>query len=118
MSYTMDVRDRLGRQRHVAFMGSTGVNPGVKLVGNAKYPGIADDFQKTFQIQRALPCDVWLAAHMSSFNGLAKMEKARGGAGEDAFVDPQGCRAAITRSQQAFSEELNRQRAEAKGIKR
>jgi metallo-beta-lactamase class B len=118
LSYTMDVRDRLGRQRHVAFMGSTAVNPGVKLVGNAKYPGIADDFQRTFQVQRALPCDVWLTAHLSAINGLTKIEKAHAGAGEDAFVDPQGCRAAITRSQQAFTDELNRQRAEAKGIKR
>ena len=46
------------------------------------------------------------------FNRLLKLD------GEDAFVDPQGCRAAITRSQQAFTEELNRQRAEAKGVKR
>lgn len=31
--------------------------PGYKLVGNAAYPNIVDDFRRTFKILGALPCD-------------------------------------------------------------
>ena len=50
-------------------------SPGVKLVANAEYPTIAQDFQRTFRVQKGLPCDVFLAAHASQFDGNEKMTK-------------------------------------------
>jgi metallo-beta-lactamase class B len=109
-TWTMEANDKLKRLRYVMFMGSTAVNQGVKLVDNPQYPEIATDYQRSFMTLKALPCDVFLAAHASVFRGPEKASAAAAGKGEDAFVDPAGCRAAIARSQAAFSEELARQR--------
>jgi metallo-beta-lactamase class B len=109
-TWTMQARDARGQPRQVVFLGSTSVNPGVRLVNNEKYPSIAEDFTKTFAIQKALTCEVFLAAHASMFDAHAKAKAAAGGQGDAAFVDPAGCRAAIERSEKAFLAELARQR--------
>jgi metallo-beta-lactamase class B len=101
-TWTMMAKDRNGRMRHVVVLGSTTVNDGVKLVDNREYPQIASDFRKSFRVQKGLTCEIFLAAHASAFNGLEKAKAAAGGKSEDAFVDPQGCRAAIERTEKAF----------------
>jgi metallo-beta-lactamase class B len=113
-TWTMEAHDRLKRLRYVTFMGSTAVNRGVLLIDNPNYPEIATDYQRSFMTLKALPCDVFLAAHASAFAGPQKAAAAEAGKGEDAFVDPAGCRDAIARSQAAFAEELTRQRESKK----
>jgi metallo-beta-lactamase class B len=110
-TWTLDAHDKLGRVRHVVFMGSTTVNDGAKLVDNEKYPSIASDYQNSFMTLKALPCDVFLTAHASVFQGAEKSRAAAAGKGEDAFVDPKGCRAVVERSKNAFDEKLAAQRA-------
>ena len=56
----------------IANMGT--INPGVKLVNNPNYPQIAEDYARTFRIQKELPCDVFLSAHASMY-GLAEKFK-------------------------------------------
>lgn len=114
-TWTMVAREESGRLRHVVFMGSTSVNEGVKLVDNRQYPFIADDYRRSFRVLRGLTCEVFLAAHASVFDGPRKAEAALDGQGEAAFVDPEGCRAAVERSERAFTAELERQRAAARG---
>lgn len=114
-TWTMVAREDDGRLRHVVFMGSTAVNEGVKLVDNREYPFIASDYQRSFRVLRNLTCEVFLAAHASTFDGPQKAEAARAGAGEEAFVDPEGCRTAVERSELAFTTELERQRLAARG---
>ena len=114
-TWTMVAREKAGRLRHVVFMGSTSVNAGVKLVDNREYPFIAADYQRSFRVLRNLPCEVFLAAHASAFGGPRKAEAARTGTGEAAFVDPDGCRAAVERSERAFDAELERQRTGSAG---
>jgi metallo-beta-lactamase class B len=109
-TWTMTAKDSAGRDRRVVFMGSTSVNPGTKLVNNQEYPAIEADYKRAFQVQKALPCEVFLAAHASVFNGPAKAAAAAAGKGDAAFVDPEGCRAALDRSEQAFQAELSKQR--------
>jgi metallo-beta-lactamase class B len=109
-TWTMEVADSSGHTRHVVFLGSTTVNPGTKLVNNEKYPGIAADYAHAFEVEKALPCEVFLAAHASVFDGPAKAAAAAADKGDAAFIDPQGCRAAIDRSEKAFLEELTKQR--------
>jgi metallo-beta-lactamase class B len=111
-TWTMEVKDSTGHDRHVVFIGSTTVNPGTKLVNNEKYPGIEADYKHAFEIEKALPCEVFLAAHASVFGGPAKAAEAAAGKGDAAFIDPQGCRAAIERSEKAFVAELAKQRGE------
>src|SRR5262249_36784498 len=59
----------------VVVIGSPNVNPGFQLVDNKSYPEIADDFAKTFQILRSLPCDVFLGAHGGYYGMLEKHKR-------------------------------------------
>ena len=110
-TWTMTVKDSAGQERKVVFLGSTAVNPGTKLVKNEKYPAIEADYKHAFEVEKALPCEVFLAAHASAFGGPEKSAAAAAGKGDAVFVDPQGCRAAIDRSEKAFLAELEKQRA-------
>jgi metallo-beta-lactamase class B len=111
MTWTMTVKDARGRNRQVVFLGSTSVNPGTVLVGNKVYPAIADDYRRSFEVQKTLPCEVFLAAHASQFRGNDKAAAAAAGPLEEAFIDPDGCKAAIERSEKAFLAELAKQQA-------
>jgi metallo-beta-lactamase class B len=108
-TWTMEVKDSTGTDRHVVFMGSTTVNPGTILVNNPKYPAIASDYKHAFEVQKALPCEVFLSAHASVFNARTKAAAAAAGKGDAAFIDPEGCRASIDRSERAFLAELAKQ---------
>jgi metallo-beta-lactamase class B len=61
-TWTMDVEDG-GQRQAVVFFPSGNILPGTKLVGNARYPHIADDLQRSFAVWKALRCDVFLGAH-------------------------------------------------------
>ena len=110
-TWTMEVKDAGGRVRHVVFAGSTTVNDGVKLVDNAQYPRIAEDYRRTFAILGSLPCDVFLAAHGSQMEDFdAKAAAARRGETPGPFVDPEALRAYVRASQQAFETKLGQQK--------
>jgi metallo-beta-lactamase class B len=108
-TWTMKAKDERGVVRNVVFAGSTTVNPGTKLVGNGKYPSIAAHYRRSFAVLKSLPCDVFLAAHASAFDGPAKMARARAGVRPNPFIDPDGYTQAIARSERAFLAELDKQ---------
>jgi metallo-beta-lactamase class B len=60
-SYSTTVAEA-GRSYRVVFICGLSA-PGYQLVNNRQYPSILDDFEKTFAILRALPCDILLATH-------------------------------------------------------
>ena len=98
----------------VVIVGSWNVNPGFRLVDKpgqpASYPGIADDYRRTFALLKKLPCDIFLGAHGAYFNMLDKLARAGSGqAGESAWIDPQGYQAAVAEREQAFETELHKQ---------
>lgn len=99
-TYTMSVVDK-GRTYAVVFPGSTTVNPGTRLVKNPSYPGIADDYRRTFDRLAGLKPDIFLAAHASAFDldGKHARMKAEGVA---AFVDPDGYRRLHAQKRAAF----------------
>lgn len=104
-SFTMPVEDR-GR-RHVAqFNCSTSV-PGYKLAGNDR---LIADYEATFAKLKRLPCDIPLGAHGSFFGLDAKRAALAAGTGENPFVDPEGCRQQLARSEAAFRRQLERER--------
>ena len=85
-TWTMKVVDA-GKTLDVVIIGSPNVNPGYKLVNNAQYPQIAQDYELMFQRLKALPCDVFLGAHGDYYGMEAKF--ARMNAGEpNPFIDP------------------------------
>jgi metallo-beta-lactamase class B len=102
-----------GHVRDVVIVGSWNVNPGYRLVDvpgkPAYYPGIADDYERTFVVLKSLPCDVFLGAHGAYFGMLQKLDRVKAGAGESVWVDPEGYKAAVAERQAAFEAERKRQ---------
>jgi metallo-beta-lactamase class B len=106
-TWTMRVRDG-GKTYDVVFVGSPNVNEGYKLVNNAQYPKIAQDFERTFRTMRALPCDVFLGAHGAYYGMEAKFAQVKEGA-PNPFVDPDGYKSYVAEREQAFLSELKKQ---------
>lgn len=101
-----------GRTYHVVIVGGWSSNPGVGLVARdgkpASYPGIADDFERTFRKLRTLPCDIFLGAHGVYFDMLAKLARTQS-EGVSAWVDPTGYQRAITEHEADFRTALTKQ---------
>jgi metallo-beta-lactamase class B len=109
-TWSTTVKGDDGQPLQAVFVASTHVNEGTKLVGNAVYPRIADDFAGSIKRLSMMKVDVFLAAHMSSMQGIAKSARAKAGAKPNPFIDAAGFKAYIERSRQAFNTELKRQR--------
>ncbi len=110
-TWTWRVEDG-GKPYDVVVIGSPNVNPGYQLAGNKDYPEIADDFSRTFQILKALPCDVFLGAHGAYYGMIEKYQRAKNGAEKNPFVDPEGYRAYVALKEKAFRDTLAAQQAE------
>ena len=108
VSYTMKVHEG-GRDYDVAIANMGTINPGKRLVVNPTYPGVAEDFAETFRKQKALPVDVWVAAHGSQY-GLHGKYKAGQAYDPKTFVDPEGYQAAVARYEKLYLEQLAAER--------
>jgi metallo-beta-lactamase class B len=107
-TWTMQLRSG-ERTLNAVIVGSPNVNPGYILVGNHDYPGIADDYVKTFTVLKSLPCDLFLGAHGAYFGLAAKYPLMKKG-GDNPFVDPQGYKAYVAEREAAFRKEWERQK--------
>lgn len=103
-------RSEDGKVYSVVIVGSPNVNPGYKLVGNSRYPQIAQDYEHTFRVLKSLPCDVFLGAHGAYYGMTAKFARV-GKDGANPFVDPEGYKAYVADREQAFRTALARQTA-------
>jgi metallo-beta-lactamase class B len=112
-TWTMRAMDE-GKLRDVVIVGSWNVNPGFRLVDApgrpASYPGIAADYERSFATLKSLPCDIFLGAHGVYFDMLEKLARARAGAGQGVWIDPDGYKAAVAERERAFEAEWRRQR--------
>jgi metallo-beta-lactamase class B len=108
-TWTMTVTDG-GMPYEVVFVGGTSINPGVRLVDRPTYPHIAQDYALTFRVLRGLKCDVFLGAHGSYYGMLAKRERQKQRADVNPFIDPEGYREFVDRSEKAYLEQLRRER--------
>jgi metallo-beta-lactamase class B len=99
-----------GKKLNVVVVGGTGINPGVRLVNNAKYPGIVEDYVRTFQILRALPCDLFLGAHGVYYGMDEKLVRVRAGEKPNPFIDPRGYREFIDQSERAYQKQLSEEK--------
>jgi metallo-beta-lactamase class B len=111
-TWTMKVSDG-GKTYNVVIIGSPNVNPGYKLVGNAEYPQIAQDYEKTFRVLKSLPCDIFLGAHGDYYGMVAKYARLKQ-EGAKTFVDPQGYKDYVAAKEKAFRAELAKQEIAAK----
>jgi metallo-beta-lactamase class B len=108
-SFTLDVAEA-GRTYRVIIANMPTINPGVTVSGMPKYPGIKKDYARTFAAQRKLVIDVWLASHASQF-GMHEKYKPGDPYAPDRFVDPDGFKAAVSRLEKEYRDQLTRERA-------
>jgi metallo-beta-lactamase class B len=106
-TWTMDATEN-GRRYQVAFVCSVTINEGVHLVGNTRVPAIADHYERAFRVLRDMKPDVFVAEHGSVF-GLEEKAKRAGGA-VNPFVDPDGYRRFVERSEAAYLKQLHDER--------
>ena len=59
-SHVIDTRN--GQPLRIAYADSLSA-PGFRLVDNARYPHIVDDYRHSFDVVRNLPCDLLLTPH-------------------------------------------------------
>lgn len=102
------------RRLRVAVYGSMTVVPGVRLVDNHSYPGIADDFVRSFRALRGMHPDVVLAPHAGFYQAEEKARRLREGE-ENPFVDPGLWASLVERHEQVFRDRLAAQKAAPRG---
>ena len=82
---------------------------GKRLIKDPTYPGVSDDFAKTFHTQKAMDIDVWVSAHGSQY-GLHNKFAPGDTYSPDTFVDPDGFLAAVERLERLYLEQLTTER--------
>ncbi|PYT25721.1 MAG: subclass B3 metallo-beta-lactamase [Acidobacteria bacterium] len=111
-TWTVKVQDS-GKTYDVVIVGSVNVNQGYILLGNKRYPQIADDFARTFKILQSLPVDAFLGAHGNYYGMEAKYARMKAGQ-PNPFIDPAGYHVYLSERQRAFEAEWEKQKATAK----
>jgi metallo-beta-lactamase class B len=77
------------RSYNLVFLDGTTVNEGTRFVNNPSYPGILEDYRRTFATLESLKPDIFLSYHVDVFGLPAKRARAPT-EGVQAFVDPDG----------------------------
>lgn len=76
-TWTFDVTDSRQRYHVVDVCGLT-ILPGTRLRGaTAAYPEIERDYRHTYEVLKALSCDIFLGAHASYYDGSRKAARQR-----------------------------------------
>lgn len=73
------------------------------LVNNKPYPGIVDDYERTFAALKQLHPGIWVAGHAAQFNMEAKLKAG-------SFDDPEGYAQAVENLEKAYRERLAKER--------
>src|SRR5262249_32125662 len=108
-SFTLNVPEG-GKTYRVVIANMGSINPGVKVSGMPNYPGITQDYAKTFLAQKDMKIDVWLASHASQF-GLHEKYKPGDPYTPERFVDPAGFLASVQRLEKAYLDQLAKEKA-------
>jgi len=114
VSYSLEIVEN-GRTYHVLIANLGTINPGTVLVNNSKYSHIAEDYARTFRLQRELACDVFLASHASQY-GLHSKYRPGMPYSPDRFVDPDGFGRVVDRLEALYERELQQQRDEEQAV--
>jgi metallo-beta-lactamase class B len=107
-SYEFTVEDG-GRGYRVLIANIPSINPGVTLLHNARYPGIAADYARAFAGLKELHPEIFLASHAAQF-GLHQKYQPGDPYLPGRFLDPEGYQAAVARAQKNFDDQLQRER--------
>ena len=80
-----------------------------RLVANADYPQIQDDYARSFRVLRSLPADVWLGSHTTFYRLAEKYAKLEAG-GANPYIDPEGYKMFLDTAERQYQTELERQK--------
>ena len=106
-TWTMRVSDG-GRTLDAVIIGSPKVNAGFIPVSNKKYPQIAEDYVRCFDVLHQLPANVFLGAHGGYF-GLKEKFAAMKPGGPNPFINPAGSTTYVGTKEAAFRQKWERQ---------
>ena len=82
-----------------------------RLIGNAAYPEIVSDYERTFAALRKIPVDIFLGAHPAYYDGTAKAAKAKANpSSPNPFIDPDGYQRYIDNGERNFRERLAKEK--------
>ncbi len=109
VSYGLTITEN-GRAYKVLIANMGSINGGTVLIGNKKYPQIASDYERTFQDQRTLPCDVFLSSHASQYR-LHEKWKPGQPYSPATFVDPEGYKTAVNDAEAAYKQYLAKEKS-------
>jgi metallo-beta-lactamase class B len=96
-----------GKTYDVVVVGSLSTNA-ARLVNNADYPQVVEDFERSFKVMRTLSADVFVGSHTGFYKMTEKYAKIAPGAANP-FIDPEGYKALIESSERGFHAEVDRQ---------
>jgi len=99
-----------GHRYRVVFFCSASV-PGYKLVNNADYPTIVEDYRHSFDYLKTLPADVFLAPHGSFFHLIQKRAAMKANPKHNPFIVTGEFHAFLEQAQSEFEAELKKQQA-------
>jgi len=106
-TWTSDVEEN-GQRHHVVFLCSVSA-PGYKLVNNATYPNIVEDYRTTFTYLKTLSADVFLGAHGGFFSLKEKRASQKADPTHNPFVDPKEFQEFVSGSERDFEGKLKEQ---------
>jgi len=110
-SWTFDVQDR-GKTYHTVVVGGLTILSGTRLTGKPSYPTIESDYERTYEVLKHLPVDIFLGAHPSYYGGAKKAEQRRANPnGPNPFIDPAGYKSFVEHAEQRFKDQLARERS-------
>lgn len=108
-TWTTDATDEASGHRYqVVFLCSVSA-PGYKLINNANYPNIVDDYHKTFAYLKTIPADVFLASHGNFFHLNDKRAALKADPKHNPFINPQEFREFVSAAESDFEAELKKQ---------
>ena len=109
-SYGMKVREN-GKTYNVLIANMGTINPGKKLLVEPTYPGVSEDFATTYRTQKAMPVDIWVAAHKSQYGFYYKYDRSKPYSPET-FVDPEGFVDAVEKLEAIYRVQLQQEAKE------
>jgi metallo-beta-lactamase class B len=87
--------------------------PGFLFTHNSTYPQALSDFEKSFRVVSALPCDILLTPHPEVSDTLDKWQRREQGATPNPFIDPNACRAFIAKARQDLAARVAKEKSGA-----
>ena len=97
-----------GKAYRVVFPDGSGVNPGYRLAKDPSYPGIGDDYRRTFHTLEMLKPDIWLSPHTVDCNFEGKRARAVS-EGVKAWVDPEKYRKWVVSQGETFEKVVDKE---------